>query len=220
MAWIDLLLLANHEPGFFYKRGIKVELKAGQLGYDTASLAKRWKWSRNKCERWFRELEKDNQIVRQKTNVTTIISIVKYNIYQSKGKANGNPNEKPKGKPKGKANEHEQEYKEGKEEIIYSNFYDSEILKSGNNENYISIVEVLFGKNNLMIPLTVLLSMPTQLSFTQFQKIWYVKEKYKINITQIFEKMQDWGNPKKRTTIYGTFQTFAKNQYPQITEWK
>ncbi|HPM02291.1 MAG TPA: hypothetical protein PK816_09070 [Candidatus Cloacimonadota bacterium] len=155
MAWIDLLLLANHKPGFFYKRGIKVELKAGQLGYDTASLAKRWKWSRNKCERWFRELEKDNQIVRQKTNVTTIISIVKYNIYQSKGKANGNPNEKPKGKPKGKANEHEQEYKEGikneknEKKLKYADFVSlteseyNKLIKAHNEKNTKILIEIL-----------------------------------------------------------------------------
>jgi hypothetical protein len=121
MAWVDLLLLANHEPGFFYKRGIRVELSVGQLGYDTASLAKRWKWSRNKCERWFRELEKDKQIVRQKTNVTTIISIVNYEIYQSQGKPNGKPKGKAEGKAEGKADEHEQEYKECKEVKKYSN---------------------------------------------------------------------------------------------------
>jgi len=99
---------------------------------------------------------------------------------------------------------------------IYSEFYDSEILKSNNNSEYIFIVDALYGKNNLGIPLTVLLKMPTQLSFAQFEKIWYLKEKYKFSIIQIFEKMQDWGNPKKRTTIYNTFLTFAKNEKPEI----
>ena len=109
MAWVDLLLLANHAPGFFYKRGIRVDIKVGQLGYDIESLAKRWKWSRNKVNRWLKDLENSNQIVKQKTNVTTIISIVNYSIYQGNGIADGRANEPPKGEAKGKAEGHEQE---------------------------------------------------------------------------------------------------------------
>jgi hypothetical protein len=105
MAWIDLLLLANHNQGFFFKRGIKIKLKSGQLGYDIDSLAKRWGWSRGKVGRWFYELEKDGQIVMQKSNVTTIISIVNYSIYQGCDKASGKANRKPNSKPNG----HEQE---------------------------------------------------------------------------------------------------------------
>ena len=122
--------------------------------------------------------------------------------------------------PIGNGNGNGNTFIEPKKKFIYSEFYDSEIQKSGQNEDFIKIVKALHGENNLNIPLTVLLKMNTQLSFDQFQKLCYVKEKYKISIIQIFEKMQDWGNPKKRTTIYGSFQTFAKNQCPQITEWK
>jgi hypothetical protein len=110
--------------------------------------------------------------------------------------------------------------KDSKVNYIYNEFYDSEITKSEQDQNYIRVVKMLFGENNLKIPLSVLLKMPTQLSYSQFQKIWFMKEKYKFSITQIFEKMQDWGNPKHRTTIYGTFQTFAKTSCPQIIEWK
>lgn len=99
---------------------------------------------------------------------------------------------------------------------IYSDFYDSQIELSGNNENYLKVVKALYGENNLKVPLNVLLKMPTQLSFSQFEKIWFLKEKYKFSIIQILEKMQDWGNPKKRTTIYNTFLTFAKNEKPEI----
>jgi hypothetical protein len=87
-AWIDLLLLANHKEGYFYKRGIRVDVKEGQVGYDIDSLGKRWKWSRGKVERFLNSLEKDENIVRQKNNVTTLISIVKYKEYQANDNAN------------------------------------------------------------------------------------------------------------------------------------
>ena len=105
------------------------------------------------------------------------------------------------------------------EEYIYNDFYDSEIQKSDNDENYIKTVKAIFGENNLKIPLTVLLKMESQLSYSQFQKIWYVKQKYGFSIISILESMHNWGNPKHYKTIYGTFQTFAKNDNPKVS-WK
>ncbi len=105
MAWVDMLLIANHTDNFFFKRGIRVDIKTGQIGYDLDTLSKRWKWSRGKVERFLQMLEKDEQIVRQKTNVTTLISIVNYKEYQTDDKANRKPNDKPNSK----ANEHKQE---------------------------------------------------------------------------------------------------------------
>lgn len=118
MAWIDLLLLANHSENYFFKRGIRVDVKVGQIGYDLDSLAKRWKWSRGKVERFILMLENDNQIVRQKTNVTTLISIVNYKEYQTDDK----PNKKPSSKPSSKPNGNKQECKELKEEIYIPEF--------------------------------------------------------------------------------------------------
>jgi hypothetical protein len=101
MAWIDMLLIANHTDNYFFKRGIRVDIEKGQIGYDLDTLSKRWKWSRGKAERFLSMLEKDNQIVRQKTNVTTLISIVNYKEYQTEDKLNRKANDKP--------NEHKQE---------------------------------------------------------------------------------------------------------------
>ncbi|CAD8327872.1 phage protein [uncultured phage] len=120
LAWIDMLLLANHADSFFFKRGVKVEVKRGQIGYDLDSLAKRWKWSRGKVERFVKFLENDNQIVRQKTNVTTLISIVNYKEYQKDDKADSKTNSKADSKsdskPNNKADGNKQECKELKEE--------------------------------------------------------------------------------------------------------
>ena len=118
MAWIDMLLIANHSDNYFFKRGIRIDVKVGQIGYDLDSLAKRWKWSRGKVERFLNMLENDKQIVRQKTNVTTLISIVNYKEYQTDDK----PNDKPNRKANSKANGNKQECKELKEENIYRNF--------------------------------------------------------------------------------------------------
>jgi hypothetical protein len=96
-AWIDLLLIANSKDGYFFKRGIKVDVKRGQVGYDLDTLSKRWKWSRGKAERFISVLENDNQIVRQKNNITTLISITNYEVYQESSKANNKTSSKANG---------------------------------------------------------------------------------------------------------------------------
>jgi len=86
-AWVDLVGLANHSGGFFRVRGNKVEVKRGQLGYSELSLADRWKWSRGKVRRFLAELESEmeQKIVQQKTFLTTLITILNYEIYQGDG---------------------------------------------------------------------------------------------------------------------------------------
>ena len=52
-AWVDLLLLANHETGFIRKRGIMIAVERGQVGYSEDALSARWRWSRGKVRRFF-----------------------------------------------------------------------------------------------------------------------------------------------------------------------
>ena len=81
-AWIDMLIIANHKKGFFFIRGNKVTIERGQIGMGNKKLAERWSWSRGKATRYLNELEKQGQIVQQKNNLTSIISIVNYDLYQ------------------------------------------------------------------------------------------------------------------------------------------
>lgn len=83
-AWIDMLILANHKDSFFYKRGVKIEVKRGQLGRSEVELSDRWSWSRSKVRKFLNDLEKEQQIEQQKTNVTQLITIVNYDKYQQK----------------------------------------------------------------------------------------------------------------------------------------
>ena len=83
-AWVDLILLANHKDGFFRCRGVQIKVNRGQCGHGSVALSKRWKWSRGKVIRFLKELESDSRIVQQKNNVTTLITIVKYDLYQAK----------------------------------------------------------------------------------------------------------------------------------------
>ena len=82
-AWIDLLLLANHKDGFFYMRGVKVDIKRSQIGWSEKKLSNRWSWSRTKVRKFLKDLEKEHQIKIIKSNVTQIVTIINYDMYQS-----------------------------------------------------------------------------------------------------------------------------------------
>lgn len=82
MAWIDLLLLANHKPRCFDVRGNEVRVNRGEVGWAKESLAKRWRWSRGKVERFIKTLEMKQQIEQRKTPSINIIVLKNYELYQ------------------------------------------------------------------------------------------------------------------------------------------
>ena len=87
-AWIDLLLLATHKERTVCLRGIEIMLKPGQLCYSQKSLAVRWNWNVKTVERYLNSLKKREMVDTKKTNITTIISIKKWFLYQTDGEQN------------------------------------------------------------------------------------------------------------------------------------
>ena len=83
-AWVDLFGLAQHDHGYFMVRGNRVDVVRGQLAYSQCTLGKRWRWSRSKVRRYLVELEKRGDIRQQNTSVTTIITIIKYDLWQGR----------------------------------------------------------------------------------------------------------------------------------------
>jgi hypothetical protein len=84
-AWIDLFANANHKENTLWIRGNEVNIKRGQLGWSELTMVKRWRWSKNKVRRYLKWLETKQQIKQQKSQLTTIITILKYNEYQEDG---------------------------------------------------------------------------------------------------------------------------------------
>ena len=82
-AWIDLFMNANWKDKTMSIRGNIIEVKRGQLGWSELTLAKRWRWSRDKVRRFLSYLEKEGNIRQQKTHLTSIITICNYELYQS-----------------------------------------------------------------------------------------------------------------------------------------
>lgn len=83
-AWIDLIMLASHKESYFYKRGVKIDIQRGELAWSEVALSERWKWSRSKVKKFLKDLEKEQQIEQQKTNITTKLRLINYDKYQTK----------------------------------------------------------------------------------------------------------------------------------------
>lgn len=123
-AWLDLIGMAAYEPDHFFARGVRVEVARGQLGMSELTMCKRWQWSRGKVRRFLRELESktEQKIVQQKSNVTTLITILNYDKYQFDGTANGTPSSTASGTPNGTHSINKQVNKEKKKYKIDFNF--------------------------------------------------------------------------------------------------
>lgn len=123
-AWQDLLLNVNFSDAKTIIKGKLYDVKRGQSILSLDSWSKRWNWDKSSVRRFFNLLEKDNMIIVKSDNITTHLTICKYEDYQQKENAN-----ETQMKHKRNSNEiqttpikeEEEEYKESKEEKnIYS----------------------------------------------------------------------------------------------------
>lgn len=135
-AWIDLLILANHSGKELYIRGNKVEVKRGEIARSTDSFAQRWRWSRGKVLRYFSHLENSHMIVQQKSHVITLLSICKYDSYQSDGTTDGTTD----GQQTVQQTVHEQECKNVKNDNINKEATKKNKSAAEKIDDYLSIV--------------------------------------------------------------------------------
>ena len=82
MAWIDLLLLADHKTHKSLWRGKLTEFKRGDVNISLKELGNRWGWSKPKVRAFIEQLEADGMITTNVTTVRTTLTIVKYDNFQ------------------------------------------------------------------------------------------------------------------------------------------
>lgn len=88
-AWIDLIMMANHEDRKIYFNGKVVIVKRGSFITSIRKLAKRWEWSRNRVMHLLDMLERDSMITTKRDTQKTLVTIENYGFYQSTKKQNG-----------------------------------------------------------------------------------------------------------------------------------
>lgn len=92
-AWIDLLLMANHEErSFLLRNGKNQTVQEGQLFTSTGHLAERWHWSRGRVNRYLALLSEQGMCKVSGTPSGTLLTIVKYGDFQHSWTANRTAN--------------------------------------------------------------------------------------------------------------------------------
>lgn len=82
-AWIDLLLLANHEEKNVLFDYDQVTIKRGQILTSVRELGNRWKWGKDRVLKYLRLLERMEMITKDSNNRRTLLTIEKYDDFQS-----------------------------------------------------------------------------------------------------------------------------------------
>lgn len=81
-AWIDILLMVNHQDKKTTVNGKLVTIKRGEKLTSIVKLADRWGWSRNRVKRFLNLLEQDEMCTTIRSTFGSTLKVSNYNEYQ------------------------------------------------------------------------------------------------------------------------------------------
>lgn len=148
-AWIDLLLMVNHEDKKILFDGGLVECKRGERILSIRQLSERWKWSRGKVTRFLDMLQSDSMIEYKTDKKKTTVRVVNYSVYQDK-QASDEPvtsHRRASDEPVTDTNKNEKNEKNDKKYIYISEFTE-------NKELIQTIIEFMKMRNKIKKPMT------------------------------------------------------------------
>ena len=92
-AWIDLIMMANIQTKETIYRGQVIKIRRGQVYTSIRKLAIRWRWSRDKVNRFIKALIEAHMIEHNnRTTSGTLLTIVKYDDFQNRADTNKTTN--------------------------------------------------------------------------------------------------------------------------------
>lgn len=125
-AFIDLILLVNHQDGKILFEGDLIEVKRGTKVTSLRKLGESWGWSSKKVKKFLEQLEKDKMITYKSDNKKTVVTIENYNLYQDSGNT-----EETQEKQEGNSEETVRKFRGNSEEIQRkTNKKDKEYIKN------------------------------------------------------------------------------------------
>ena len=93
-AWVDLILMANHEENKFPINGKLIVAKRGQTFTSCRSLAERWGWGLGRVKRFIELLESEQMVSAERTKNGTLLTLENYSAFQDVQNTNGTPTER------------------------------------------------------------------------------------------------------------------------------
>ena len=86
-AWNDILLTVNYSDAQTLIKGKLYNVKRGESILSLDSWAKRWGWEKSSVRRFLKLLENESMVVLDSDNVTTRLTVCKYESYQDERNA-------------------------------------------------------------------------------------------------------------------------------------
>lgn len=90
-AWIDILLMVNHEDKKFLLGNQLTEVQRGSTITSIRKLSQRWGWSNKKVTAFLRLLNEEKMLVQKSDTKKTVLTVVNYDFYQSQGNTEDTP---------------------------------------------------------------------------------------------------------------------------------
>jgi uncharacterized phage protein (TIGR02220 family) len=119
-AWVDLILLANHEDTKFMLGNQLIEAKRGEVITSEMKLMERWGWSKSKVRAFLQLLQLEEMIVKKTDRKKTILTLTNYCIWQDSQTMNEpqKDHQKTTKKPQKDTIKNYKNYKNDKNKII------------------------------------------------------------------------------------------------------
>lgn len=89
-AWIDILMMANHEGKEILFNGRILTVERGSCITSIRKLSQQWGWSIHKVSDFLDELERDGMLTQKRDTKKTVLKACNYGIYQASEKAKRN----------------------------------------------------------------------------------------------------------------------------------
>ena len=163
-AWIDLLLIAMHHDKKMLIDDEVVIIQRGSFMTSIVKLADRWGWSRNKVVRYLDMLESEQMLNTKRTPKGTLITIVKYDVFQGMENTDSTTVDTTVGTTLGTTNDTTDGTADSttvgtadgtQNKNIKNNKNNKELKNVKNEEEYIPPISPLKGKTKKFIPPTV-----------------------------------------------------------------
>ena len=111
-AWVDLLQLAQWKP----RRHAGIELSRGEFVASLRTLARRWRWSKSRVERYLEAVEKSGRVAGQRTgHAGRVYLVVNYDAYQGDRPPRGTDGGTPVGTEAGQERDKNKQEKQEKQ---------------------------------------------------------------------------------------------------------
>jgi len=204
--WIDMLLEVNHADGAVNIGMQLIECKRGQSVRSLQNWAKRWMVSKSTVRSFFDLLKKDGMIATESVTVTTRVTILNYDDYQTVAHAKKPQRKRKPNATQTQADPNNNDKNDNNVKNEKNNTYASEEKKTDKEKE--------FDRFNEWIDKTIpyLRKIRDQITFEEYCRL---TEKY--NGIQMRKVLTDLANykdaPKKYVSVNLTFQNWAKKEY-------